>query len=222
VIASALAIGSMVRAKPGLTLIAIGAVAAMCGLSWCWGYGVAHAGVGTAVAAEHERVAAEKLTEVTQAHELYRERVRMGDAAAADLRTQLTERERRLADLTRRTAHAPQLIATQACPQPGDVRLSVGAVRLYDAALGGADQQLPSGACGAAGDGAGAGLAGPDAGCEQPSAITAERFQGVAQANANGFGECRVRMRRLVDFLRARQGAEPGGLTTTGGVARDF
>jgi hypothetical protein len=49
------------------------------------------------------------------------------------------------------------------------------------------------------------------------------RFVDVAQANAAGLGECRLRMQRLIDFLQARQGAEPVGLNdAAGGVASGF
>jgi len=92
-------------------------------------------------------------------------------------------------------------------------------VRLYDASLSGADQQLPGSACGVAGDGARACAAGG----EQPSTVTVGEFVDVAQANALGFGECRLRIQRLIDFLQARQGAEPVGLNdAAGGVASGF
>ena len=150
--------------------------------------------------------------------------MREGEQASKGLRDELRARDAVISTLKRRTAHVPQLVATEACPRPGDVRLSVGAVRLYDAALGGADQQLPGGACGAAGDASGAGAAaGPGTACEQPSAVTAGRFQDVAQANAELHGSCMVRLQRLVKFLegRHRVGAADGVSTAAVGSANE-
>lgn len=203
-IASTVALFGLVRRRPGLALTAIAGVAALCGLSWCWGYGLGRAGIPAAVQAERRLQADARLAEAQQAHNDYRERVRIGEAAATGLRAELAARDHRISTLQRSVAHVPQLVASAACPAPGDVRLSVGAVRLYDAALtGGADRQLPDGACRAAAAGAGSGAAGAE--CEQPSGVTVDLFQDVARENARRQGECQVRMRRLVEFLEARQ-----------------
>jgi hypothetical protein len=227
VIATGLALAGLVRKRPALSLLALGAVAALCGMAWCWGYGVGQAGIGKAVATERQAQAEQRVQAVERAHEDYRERVRMGEQAAMALRDQLAARDRRLADFDRRMAHGPQLLATEACPRPGDVRLPVGAVRLYDAALGRDDQQLPAGACGAAEAGPGAGVPGARSSgssddCQQPSAVTVDRLQATAVANAGGFGECWARLNKLVDFLRARQGAARGLTDAAGAVASDF
>jgi hypothetical protein len=198
---------------PAVGLVAV-LSAAVLGLTWLWGYSVGHTGVAareeTAIATERASVAMDNTQLVRQAHDDYVERQRAGEAVATDLRHQLAEREQRITTLQRRLAHVPSIVPTEACPRPDDVRLSVGAVRLYDAALsasapGGASEQLPGGACGAAGDAGAAGAAGAAAeGCEQPSAVTVGQFQDVAQVNAALHGECITRLQRLVDFLNGR------------------
>lgn len=219
-IAAGLALASAVHARPGKALLAIGAVAALCGLAWGWGYAVGHSHVATAVAEVREQLADDKVQAAKDAQTEFQARVREGEQASKNLRDELQARDALISTLKRSSAHVPQLVATEACPRPGDVRLSVGAVRLYDAALGGEDQQLPTSACGAAGDASGAGAAAESgAACEQPSAVTAERFQDVAQANAELHGSCMVRLRRLVKFLEGRNqvGAASGVSTAAGG-----
>lgn len=141
----------------------------------------------------------------------------MGDQASGQLRAQLAQRERRITNMEREAKHAPTLVSSPVCPEPGAALLSVGAVRLYDAAIGGADQQLPPGACGAAGDASSGGTAG--AGCEQPSAVTVDRFHLVAQRNAELHGECMARLSGLVEFLEARERAAGINSANGGGLS---
>jgi len=201
VIASLLAIWSVARQRAGAAVLVLCMGAALAGLGWCWGYGIGRAGIAPAVAAERAHQAQQQLQAVQQAQSDFRERVRMGEQAEQGLRAELRVRDQRITALQRSTAHAPQVIATATCGQPGDVRLSVGAVRLYDASLSGADQQLPGSACGVAGDGSGPGVAGA---CAQASAVTVDEFVSAAASNAALHGECQARMRRLVEFLRSR------------------
>lgn len=202
-IATALALSQAARRNPWTVVAVVGALVVSCGLSWAWGYSVGSAGVPAAVAAERQAQTTATAKEVEAAQEQYREAVRQGDQAAGQLRTQLAQRERRITTLEREVKHAPKLISSPACPAPGAALLSVGAVRLYDAAIGGADQQLPASACGAVGDTHGTGAA--RAGCEQPSAVTVDRFIDSSTRNAKSHGECHIRLQRLVDFINTRQ-----------------
>lgn len=201
-IASALALSQAARRNPWTVVAVVAALAVSCGLSWGWGYSVGRAGVPAAVAAEREHQTTAKAKEVEAAQEQYREALRQGDKAAGQLRADLAQRDRRITTLEREAKHAPKLISSPACPAPGAALLSVGAVRLYDAALGGADQQLPPGSCGAAGDAASPGAAG--AGCEHPSSVTVDRFIDSSTRNAKSHGECHIRLQRLVDFIKTR------------------
>ena len=194
----------------GLAGLALLAVAV--GAAWMSGYTLANAGKQAAIeAAVVNAVAAERISQskarelaLQDAHKEYSKRVQLGEQAAQGLRAELAARDRRISNLQRSVAHVAPLVASEACPRPDDVRLSVGAVRLYDAALGagpgGAGEQLPGGACGAAAGAGAASAAG--AGCEQPSAVTVGRLREVAQANAELQGECMTRLQRLVEFLK--------------------
>jgi hypothetical protein len=199
--------GSASRSALGLAGLL---VLAACGVAWCWGYSVGHAGVAAreevAIATERSSVAMDNTQLVRQAHDDYVERQRAGEAVAMDLRRQLAERDARITNLQRRLAHVPSIVPTEACPRPDDLRLSVGAVRLYDSALsasapGGAGDELPGGTCGAAADAGAAGVAAASGGCEQPSALTVGQFRDVAQRNAALHGECMARLQRLVEFV---------------------
>lgn len=205
-IATALALSQAARRNPWTVVAVVGALVVSCGLSWAWGYSVGSAGVPAAIAAERQAQTTATAKEVEAAQEQYREAVRQGEQAAGQLRTQLAKRDRRITNLEREAKHAPTLISSPACPAPGAALLSVGAVRLYDAAIGGADQQLSASACGAAGGADGTGAAG--AGCEQPSKVTAARLYQVAQHNAELHGECMTRLINLVSFLESRAKAD--------------
>lgn len=216
-IGTALAVSQAARRSPWTLVTVLAALAVCCGLSWAWGYSVGRSGVPTAVAAEREKQTTAKAREVEDAQQQYREAVRMGDQASGQLRAQLAQRERRITNMEREAKHAPTLVSSPVCPEPGAALLSVGAVRLYDAAIGGADQQLPPGACGAAGDASSGGTAG--AGCEQPSAVTVDRFHLVAQRNAELHGECMARLSGLVEFLEARERAAGINSANGGGLS---
>lgn len=219
-VGTTLALSTVARKNLWSALEVLAVIALLCGLSWAWGHAVGIAAVSKAVAQVKQDQADEIVREVQVAQEQHRETQRLGDQAAADLRRQLAERDARIATLKREVAHEPKLVSTAQCPEPGAVHLSVAAVRLYDAALtGGADQQLPGRACGAAG--AASGSTDPAA-CstgQQPSAVTVATFQDVATANAELHGECMTRFRRLASFLEARDraagvnSAEGGGLS---------
>lgn len=202
-IGTALAVSQAARRNPWTVVAVLAALTVCCSLSWAWGYSVGRAGVPAAVAAEREKQTTTKAREVEAAQQQYREAVRFGNQAAGQLRADLTRRDRLINNLTQEAQRAPQFVSTPACPEPGLVHLSVGAVRLYDAAIGGADQQLSGGACRAAGDASATGTAG--AGCEQTSAVTINKFRQVVQHNAELHGECMTRLHRLVDFLKARE-----------------
>jgi hypothetical protein len=194
---------------PALSLVGL-LTLALLGLAWCWGYSVGHANVAVreslAIATDRASTAMDQTQAVAQAHDDFVERQRAGEAVAMDLRSQLATRDRRINQLQRSLSHVPAIVPTEACPRPDDVRLSVGAVRLYDAALaasgpGGAGDELPGGACGAVGDASGSGAAAAGGGCEQPSTVTLGQFQDVAQQNAALLGECMARLSRLVEFV---------------------
>lgn len=198
-IGTALALRAALRARPGLTLVAFGAIAALCALSWCWGLAVGRSGIAPAVDAERLIQAKAKTEALQQAHDEFREQTRQGDLASQDLRKQLSTREQQLSTLRRSLANAPQLLATAACPQPGDVRLSVGAVRLYDSALNSSGAGMGTDSQRAAGAPAAASAAGA------ASEVTVSVFQDVAQANAERFGECVIRFNKLRAAVCAKQ-----------------
>lgn len=202
-IGTALALRETVRSRPGLALMAIGAIAA---LSWCWGVAVGRSGIHEAKAAVQRQCDARQEQALAEASRRREEDRHAGDRAAGELRQTLTLRDQRIKELLRRSANAPAIVATPACPAPGDVHLSVSAVRLYDTALGGFDQQLLTSSARTAGAGDATGLPGSEAGRpEDASQVDVTGFIQVAQANASSFGECRVRMARLVDFIRSRE-----------------
>lgn len=211
-IGTALALRAVVRARPGLAITAIGAVAAMCALSWCWGLAVGQAGIPAAKAAVERQCGIQQKRAIDEAARRRDEDRRAGDLAAGDLRQTLALRDQRIKELLRRPVYAPAIVATQACPDPGVVHLSSSAVRLYDTALGGFDQQLRDGARGAAADSSGSCLAGSE--CEQ-SEVTVSQFLDVAQLNAERHGKCQAVLSSLVKFIRSRQAASfqtaPGG-----------
>lgn len=219
-VGTALALSTVKRKGVWSALEVLAVVVMLCGLSWAWGHSVGVAAVHEAVATVQKDQADQVVREVELAQEQHREAQRQGDQAAADLRHQLAQRDARIATLKREVAHVPKLVPTAQCPEPGAVHLSVAAVRLYDAALtGGADQQLPSGACGAAG--AASGAADPAA-CnagQQPSAVTMATFQDVATANAELHGECMTRFKRLASFLEARDRAAGVNSAQGGGLS---
>lgn len=185
----------LVRKAPGQSAVVAMAAAAALGLTYLWGLSNGKTTVIT-------RVASAQLAQAQQANEQLQERVREGERASMSLRDELEQRADQVEALKRRFKDAPRFVATQACPAPGDVRLSVAAVRLYDSALGGDGGKLPSGASGADAPGTAASAAGG----EQPSAVTVGVFQDVAQVNAERHGQCWTRLTRLQGFLSARQG----------------
>lgn len=217
-IGTALAVSQAARRSPWTVVTVLAALAVCCGLSWAWGYSVGRSGVPTAVAAEREKQTTAKAREVEDAQQQYREAVRLGDLASGQLRADLAKRDRRISNLKQEAQRAPHFVSSPVCPEPGVVHLSVGAVRLYDAAIGGADQQLPASACGAAGGASAAGAAG--ASCEQPSAVTVDRFHLVAQRNAELHGECMARLSGLVEFLEARERAAGVNSAKGGGLSQ--
>jgi hypothetical protein len=194
VIGAVLGLVGLVRKAPGQSALVAMAAAAALGLSYCWGLGNGKATVITSVASA-------QLAQAQQANEKLQERVREGERASMSLRDELAQRADQVEALKRRFKDAPKFISTQACPAPGDVRLSVAAVRLYDGALGGDGGELPGRASGADAPGTAASAAGG----EQPSAVTVGVFQDVAQVNAERHGECWTRLTRLQQFLNARQ-----------------
>jgi hypothetical protein len=196
VIGAVLGLVGLVRKAPGQSALVAMAAAAAVGLSYCWG-------LSNGKATEITRVASAQLAQAQQANEQLQERVREGERASMSLRDELALRADQVEALKRRFKDAPQFISTQACPAPGDVRLSVAAVRLYDGALGGVDGDLPGRASGA--DAASAPTRAAGAAGQQPSAVTVDVFQDVAQVNAERHGECWTRLTRLQQFLNARQ-----------------
>lgn len=204
-IASAIAIYQAARKAPGTALCVIGAIAALCAMSFLWGLGIGHKAGDGKVSAQQLRQAQDNLATAVQANKDLKAQMERGERAATALRNELAQRDKRIKDLTWRLKDVPKLVATEACPKPGDVRLSVGAVQLYDAALtDGQGGQLSGGACRVA-----AGHASADdaaAGCEQPSDVDLKTFQEVAQTNAVGFGECHTRLRALIKHVNERQG----------------
>jgi len=194
VIGAVLGLVGLVRKAPGESALVAMAAAAALGLTYCWG-------LSNGKATEITRVASAQLAQAQQANEQLQERVREGERASMSLRDELALRADQVEALKRRFKDAPQFISTQACPAPGDVRLSVAAVRLYDGALGGVDGDLPGRASGADAASAPARAVGG----EQPSAVTVGVFQDVAQLNAERHGECWTRLTRLQQFLNARQ-----------------
>jgi hypothetical protein len=203
-IASAIAIAQAARKAPGMALCVIGAVLALCGLSFFWGLGIGHKAGDGKVSAQQLRQAEDNLATAVQANKDMKAEMARGERAAKALRDELDQRDKRIKDLTWRLKDVPKFVATPSCPAPGAVHLSVAAVQLYDAALaGGEGGQLPGGACGAAEGGAGTGDAAGR--CEQASAVDLRTFQEVAQANAVGFGECHIRLRALIQHVMKRQ-----------------
>jgi hypothetical protein len=202
VIGAVLSLVGLVRKAPGQSALVAMAAAAALGLTYLWGLSNGKATVITSVASA-------QLAQAQQANEKLQERVREGERASMSLRDELAQRADQIQTLKWSLKHVPKLVATQACPAPGAVRLSVGAVRLYDAALGGDRRELPGRASGVAAPAAPATAA---AAGEQPSAVTVDQFQDVAQLNAERFGECWVRFGRLVEHLNARgaSAAAPG------------
>jgi hypothetical protein len=194
VIGAVLGLVGLVRKAPGQSALVAMAAAAAVSLSYCWGLSNGKTAVIT-------HVASAQLAQAQQANEQLQERVREGERASMSLRDELALRADQIDALKRRFKDAPKFISTQACPAPGDVRLSVAAVRLYDGALGGDGEELPGRASGADAPGTAASAAGG----EQPSAVTVGVFQDVAQVNAERHGECWTRLTRLQQFLNARQ-----------------
>jgi hypothetical protein len=194
VIASIVAVWGAVRRAPGQAALIAMAAAVAVGVSYSWG-------LASGKRAVISQVASAELTKAQKANDDLRERVREGEKASMALRDELSARHEQIQSLKWSLKNVPKLVATQACPAPGDVRLSVGAVRLYDSALTGDGGELPGGAGRAAEGDASARVAGS----EQPSAVTVDQFQDVAQVNAERFGECWVRLERLRNYLNARQ-----------------
>jgi hypothetical protein len=221
VVGTALALSGAARRNPWTVLVVLATIVVLCGLSWAWGNAVGRGGIAKAVAKVQQAHADEVASAVEEAQQEHRERERMGNQAAADLRGQLAERDARIATLKREVAHVPKVVKTAQCPEPGVVRMSVGAVRLYDTALtGGAHQQLPGSACGAAGAASAAADAGAcSAASEQPSAVTVDRFTDVATFNAELHGECMTRFKRLASFLEARDRAAGVNSAKGGGLS---
>lgn len=196
--------------QQGLGLRVIGIVmtlmALLCGACWAWGFAVAHVATAKAVATEQQACAADQLKAVEKAQQRFDADMKAGADQARALQADLAARDRLINDLKRSLKHAPAVVSTAACAAPGDLHLSAGAVRLYDAAFGSVDFSLPAGARGTAADATGP-CAADGSGCEQPSAVTVDQYTATAQANAQSYGICMARMQSLVDFIRKRQGA---------------
>jgi len=199
VIAAAVALFGLVRKAPGQSaLVAMGLAVAL-GLTYGWGLSN---GKQSAV----DKVASAELQKAQQANEKLQERIREGERASNALRDELDQRNSQIDTLKWSLRNVPKLVSTQACPAPGDVRLSVAAVRLYDLALAGDGGEL-SGRPGRADaqDATASAAAGGDDG--RASGVTVSVFQDVSQVNAERFGECWTRLARLQEFLDKRAAA---------------
>jgi hypothetical protein len=196
------------RKNLALCLVALAALTVMCGLAWCWGLAVGQQRVEQAN--EHS-----ENVKLVQAHEDYRKAVSDGETVAMSLRDELEARDATIASLKRSLKNVPNFVATAACPSPGDVELSGGALLMWNTALASGDQQLPASACGAAAGHPGASAAGgPDEGnasgvepdpCKSGSGVSLTDWQANAQTNAEGFGACYARLKKLTSYLRQRQ-----------------
>lgn len=208
-IASAIAIFQAARKAPGTALCVLGAIAALCALSFVWGLGIGQKAGDNKVSAQQLRQAQDNLATAVQANKDLKTQMAEGEQAAMALRDELDLRDTRINDLNRRLKYVPTFVATSSCPAPGAVYLSVGAVQLYDAALtDGAGGQLPGGACGVAAGASSAANVGEAGQCSQSSGITVGEFQEVAQINAERHGECSLRLRSLIQFLKDRETQE--------------
>ncbi|MBI5334725.1 MAG: hypothetical protein HZB72_09115 [Burkholderiales bacterium] len=136
-----------------------------------------------------------------------------GAADVAALRQERDQLQRRYTDLQRRLAHVPKLSPTPGCTDPAGVRLTAGAVRLWNAALGHPD--VPAGACGAYGPAAGAGAADRDAACSQPSGITLEQAGDNAQRNFSTCAAIRAQCQALISNLQRERALSTQQLTET-------
>ena len=207
-IASAIAIFQAARKAPGTALCVIGAVAALCALAFLWGLGIGQKAGENKVSVNQLRQAKTDLATAVKVNKELKAKQMEAEKAATALRDELAKRDARISALTWRLKDVPKFVATDACQKPADIRLSVGAVQLYDSALSndGTGGQLPGGACRIAAGAASAGDAA--AGCEQASNVDLKTFQEVAQTNAVGYGECHARFRALAERVKRNQGGE--------------
>lgn len=134
-----------------------------------------------------------------------------GAADVAALRQERDRLQRRNTDLQRRLAHVPKLAPTPGCTDPAGVRLTAGAVRLWNSALGHPD--VPSGACGADGPAAGAGAPDGDAACSQPTGITLEQAGDNAQRNFSTCAAIRAQCQALITNLQRERALSTQQLT---------
>lgn len=202
-IGTVLALREALRIKPGPALLGVLGVMALCGLAWCWGLTVGRSDLAQAKASVQRQCEKDKQAGIDLAQRQRDQDRQAGDDAARGLRETLAQRDARIKDLLRRAPSAPAVIATPSCPAPGQLHLSASAVRLYDTALGGLDQQLLASSAGAAADATGACAAG--SGCEQASKVSIDQFISVSNLNAERHGQCQERLRALVGFIRSRQ-----------------
>lgn len=162
--------------------------------------------------------------QVATAQQQYQSELKRGQQAAAHYLNDLSERETRYAELETKhaalLARMPLVVPAPAAPgaptvgvgpQPGGdpaaaghagppgapavrLELSLGAVRLWNSALAGAD--VPAGACGAD---AAAGEA-----CAAGSGLTLENAWVNHAVNARSCDRDRLRLDRLIDYLEQR------------------
>ena len=129
------------KARALAAVLGIGLLAVAGAGLWTWGYQVGDA-------RSDARHAQEKATAVAAAQEQYAARVQLGDRAALRATERAINAEQSLGRVKQEVSRAPvadfsvhaAAPPSQQCPTTADVRLTAGAVRLWNSALAGADK----------------------------------------------------------------------------------
>jgi hypothetical protein len=190
-----------IRGRPGQATLVPGA--AMVAVMWLiavlmLGWGLLAVGKSMGRAEGKATCAVAKVATVATAHQDYVRDIQDGHAKVAELESQLTTLRDQRETLQRKLAHVPRVVPTPACPDPGGVRLSVGGLLQWNAALG--HPGLPADACGAD-----EGPAGACAAAARDSGVSLEQAERNARRNFELASSIRAQCQALIERVRQRE-----------------
>ena len=185
------------QARAIAAVVGVGAIALIGAGLWAWGYQVGDA-------RSDARHAQAQAAAVAAAHAQYAQQVQQGDRAVLRQMERTAAAEAALEQVKKEVRHAPVTVFAaappgQQCPSTADVRLTAGAVRLWNSALAGAD--IPAGACGAAGA--------PRSACAALTEIDIPAAHANAVENGARFNACFQQLKSLIDRLDQRDAVSP-------------
>lgn len=179
---------------PGAAMVAVMWLIAVLMLGW----GLVAVGKSMGRSEGKATCAVAKVATVVTAHQDYVHDIQDGNAKVAELESQLTTLRDQRETLQRKLAHVPHVVPTPACPDPGGVRLSVGGLLQWNAALG--HPGVPADACGAD-----EGSASACAAAARDSGVSLEQAERNARRNFELASGIRAQCQALIERVRQRE-----------------